>query len=96
MLLSPMDFALIKIDRLEKEDARKELRLSALRCRLTELLENPIVVIVKDNDDKLLVTKDGDDSTLQPLTEELAQSLDQALRNSSQLVAKGRRQNAKC
>ena len=49
-MLSPLDLALIKIDRLEKEDARKEVRLSALRCRLKELLDNPQIVIVKENE----------------------------------------------
>jgi hypothetical protein len=53
MQLSPLDIALIKIDRLEKEDARKEIRLAALRCRLTELLDNPIIVIVKENGDEI-------------------------------------------
>jgi hypothetical protein len=49
-MLSPLDLALIKIDRLEKEDARKEVRLSALRCRLKELLDNPQIVIVRENE----------------------------------------------
>jgi hypothetical protein len=44
-MLSPLDLAMIKIDRLEKENERKEIRLSALRCRLKEVLDNPIIVI---------------------------------------------------
>ena len=52
-MLSALDYALIKIDRLEKEDARKEIRLSALRCRLTEMLENPQIVIIKENGDEI-------------------------------------------
>jgi hypothetical protein len=48
-MLSPLDIAIIKIDRLEKENARKEIRLSALRCRLTEILDNPIILTVKEN-----------------------------------------------
>jgi hypothetical protein len=48
--LSPLDWAIIKIDKLEKEDARKEVRLAALRCRLKELLDNPTIVIVKENE----------------------------------------------
>ena len=56
-MLSALDLALIKIDRLEKECARKEVRLSALRCRLTELLENPHIVIVKENGDEIITNK---------------------------------------
>ena len=48
-MLNALDIALIKIDRLEKEDARKEIRLSALRCRLKELLDNPTIVFVHEN-----------------------------------------------
>ena len=44
-MLSALDFAMIKIDRLEKECARNEIRLSALRCRLAEELASPRVVI---------------------------------------------------
>ena len=56
-MLSTLDLALIKIDRLEKEDARKEIRLSALRCRLTELLENPLIVIMKENGEEIITNK---------------------------------------
>jgi len=49
-MLSALDYAIIKIDRLEKEDARKEVRLTALRCRLKELLDNPLMVIVHENE----------------------------------------------
>ncbi len=57
MILSPLDLALIKIDRLEKENDRKEIRLSALRYRLKEVLENPIIVIVKENGDEIIINK---------------------------------------
>lgn len=50
VVLSALDLAIIKIDRLEKENAKKEIRLSALRCRLTELLDNPIKIIVRENE----------------------------------------------
>ena len=50
MVLNPLDIAIIKIDALEKENERKEIRLSALRCRLHELLENPQIVIVREKD----------------------------------------------
>ena len=49
-MLSPLDLALIRVDRLEKEDARKEVRLAALRCRLKELLDNPQIVIIKESE----------------------------------------------
>jgi len=46
--LSPLDLAVIKIKRLEREAERYEVRLSALRCRVTELLkERPTITIVK-------------------------------------------------
>ena len=48
-LLSALDFALIKIHRLELEAERKEVRLCALRCRLTEVLnENPTVIRINN------------------------------------------------
>tara|TARA_B100000809_G_C15136862_1_gene531018 strand:- start:1708 stop:1902 length:195 start_codon:yes stop_codon:yes gene_type:complete len=56
-MLSSLDLAMIKIDRLEKEDARKEIRLTALRCRLTELLDNPTIVFVKENGDEVMTQK---------------------------------------
>ena len=56
-MLSALDWALVKIDRLEKENDRKEIRLSALRCRLTELLENPHIVVVKENGDEIITNK---------------------------------------
>jgi hypothetical protein len=45
LTLSVLDFAMIKIDRLEKECARNEIRLSALRCRLSEELASPRIVV---------------------------------------------------
>lgn len=48
-MLSALDVAIIKIDMLEKEAVRKEIRLSALRCRLTELLDNPTIVVVRES-----------------------------------------------
>ena len=48
--MSALDIAFLKIDYLERENQLKELRLSALRCRLTELIENPQLVIVKSED----------------------------------------------
>ena len=48
-ILTPLDWALVKIHRLERESERKELRLAALRCRITELLEEPpTITIIKE------------------------------------------------
>lgn len=49
-MLSALDFAIIKIKRLELEKERYEVRLCALRCKVTELLDNPVIVIVKAKD----------------------------------------------
>ena len=40
-MLSALDYAMIKIDRLEKEDTRKQVKIIALRCKLKELLDKP-------------------------------------------------------
>ena len=48
-MLSALDFATIKINQLEKENERKEIRLAALRCRLKELIENPLKIIIREN-----------------------------------------------
>ena len=49
--LSALDIALIKIHLLEREAEKTELRLAALRCRLTEVLyEGPRITIVKQED----------------------------------------------
>ncbi len=50
LALSPLDLALTKIKRLENEAGIYEIRLSALRCRVTELLEDrPTITIVKES-----------------------------------------------
>ena len=47
--LSPLDIAMIKINRLELEAERYEVRLSALRCKVTELLnDKPTITVVKE------------------------------------------------
>lgn len=48
--LSPLDLALTKVKRLELEAERYEIRLSALRCKVLELLsDKPTVTIIRNN-----------------------------------------------
>ena len=50
-MLSALDYAIIKIDKLEKEDTRKQAIIIALRCRLKEVLDNPLMVVVHQNEE---------------------------------------------
>ena len=50
-MLSAMDLLVIKIKELERENERKDIRLSALRCRLAELLDSPPKIVVVINDE---------------------------------------------
>lgn len=50
--MSALDYAMVKIARLEKEQRTYELRLSALRCKLTEVLnEKRIIIVGRDSDE---------------------------------------------